>query len=53
MTPLPAVGLANDQRPTTKDGFYESTSIGKENLRQVQGHSPQGCGARDLRKLET
>jgi len=25
--------LANDQRRTTKDGFYESTSIRKEDLR--------------------
>jgi hypothetical protein len=33
--------------------FYESTSIGKEDLRQMQGHPPQGCGAGDLRQLET
>jgi hypothetical protein len=32
---------------------YESTGIGKKDLRQVQGHPPQGCGAGDLRQLET
>jgi hypothetical protein len=32
---------------------YESKSIGQENLRQVQGHPPQGSSAGDLRKLET
>jgi small subunit ribosomal protein S13 len=31
---------------------YESTSIGQENLRQVQGHPSQGCGAGDLRELQ-
>jgi hypothetical protein len=32
---------------------YESTSIGQENLRQVQDHPSPGCGARDLHELET
>jgi hypothetical protein len=32
---------------------YEGQSIGKENLRQVQDRAPQGCGACDLRELET
>jgi hypothetical protein len=32
---------------------YEGTSVGKEDLRQVQGHPPQRRGAGDLRKLET
>jgi hypothetical protein len=32
---------------------YESKSISKEDLRQVQGHPSQGCGAGDLRQHET
>src|SRR5208282_107136 len=32
---------------------YESKSIGQEDLRQVQGHPPQGSSAGDLRKRET
>jgi hypothetical protein len=32
---------------------YEGTSIGKENLRQVQDHPPQRRGASDLRKHKT
>jgi hypothetical protein len=38
---------------TGTEKSYESTGIGKEDLRQVQGHPPQGCGAGDLRQLET
>jgi len=35
------------------DKEYEGKSISEEDLRQVQDHPPQGCGARDLRELET
>jgi hypothetical protein len=31
------------------ENSYESTGIGKEDLRQVQGHPPQGSGAGNLR----
>jgi hypothetical protein len=34
-------------------GPIESTGISKEDLRQVQGHPPQGSGAGDLREFET
>jgi hypothetical protein len=33
-----------------KGSSDESSSIGKEDLRQVQGHHPQGSGKGDLRK---
>jgi hypothetical protein len=38
---------------TTGNCIYESTGIGKKDLRQVQGHPPQGSSAGDLRQLET
>jgi hypothetical protein len=36
-----------------KEVANEGTGIGKEDLRQVQGHPPPWGGAGDLRKLET
>jgi hypothetical protein len=38
---------------TTGNSIYEGKSISKEDLRQVQDHSPQRRGAGDLRELET
>jgi hypothetical protein len=35
------------------ENCYEGTGIGKENLRQVQDHPPQGRGAGDLRQHQT
>jgi hypothetical protein len=32
---------------------HEGKSFSKKDLRQVQGHQPQGCGSRDLRELKT
>jgi hypothetical protein len=36
-----------------ESGKHEGQGISKENLRQVQDRASQGCGARDLRELET
>ncbi len=45
--------LAHVSGKMRKNWVYESTSIGKEDLRQVQGHPPPWSGARDLREFET
>jgi len=36
-----------------ESGKHEGSGVSKEDLRQVQDRTPQGRGARDLRKLET
>jgi hypothetical protein len=35
-----------------KAGSYEGSGIGKKDLRQMQDHPSQGCGAGDLREFE-
>jgi hypothetical protein len=49
-------GLGRDKPPTLlKQDWkqsYESTSIGQENLRQMQGHPPQRRSAGDLRQFQ-
>jgi hypothetical protein len=47
------LGLGCHHRPLRTENYYESARIGKENLRQMQDHPPQGSSAGDLRKLET
>jgi hypothetical protein len=44
-------GWFNDGR--VEDVANEGSCFSKEDLRQVQGHSPPWGGASDLRKLET
>jgi hypothetical protein len=36
-----------------ESGNHEGSGISKKDLRQMQDRAPQGCGACDLRKLET
>ncbi len=55
--PLPnamfKVELENKHQVLAHVSGKMSTGIGQEDLRQVQGHPPQGCGAGDLREFET
>jgi hypothetical protein len=44
--------LRADNRQLTTEDFHEGTGIGKEDLRQVQGHPPSRRSSRDLRELE-
>jgi hypothetical protein len=39
--------------PSMKEGNNEGPGIGKEDLRQVQGHHSPRCGSGDLRERKT